>query len=369
MILQEKGFIDPSHWQQVLSEQPPLSAGCSTPANGDASVASSSDIPAARPSRLIIRRLAPWVISIGLHAVLIIAALLWVWRKQPVQTYQPIIPTAKLSAIVGSPDAKPQLDPTQTFPALDMQALMQPTFEALPGLDGTTVEDTAELLLPTDPFAQTKLTKPAASVLSKPKANPFTGLMPDALQPVAAFFGVAGNAKSVVYVVDASGSLVDTLPYVLAELRRSVMRLSAKQEFTVLFFQGKNVLQIPPAGLRQATDINKQNAAQWIDPNAGNLFASGQSDPLPAIKQALNYDPDLLFLLTDNLAANQHTPQDEQALLEQITIANRAQTAIHAIQFLYRDAAENDPAYVPLLKRLAMQHHGKYTFIDAKDLK
>ena len=182
-------------------------------------------------------------------------------------------------------------------------------------------------------------------------------------------FGVAGNAKSVVYVVDASGSLVDTLPYVLAELRRSVMRLSAKQEFTVLFFQGKNVLQIPPAGLRQATDINKQNAAQWIDPNAGNLFASGQSDPLPAIKQALNYDPDLLFLLTDNLAANQHTPQDEQALLEQITIANRAQTAIHAIQFLYRDAAENDPAYVPLLKRLAMQHHGKYTFIDAKDLK
>lgn len=365
MILEDKGFIDPTHWQQVLSEQ----QSPASPGSDDGSTPASSDSPVPSPSKKMIRRMGPWVFSILLHVLLVCIALVWVWREKPVQTHQPIIPTARFSAVVGAPVVNKSLDVAQTLPALDMDALMTPSFDALPGLDGTTVRDTAELLLPVDPFSQIQTLQQSPAILSQPRANPFAGLMPDALQPVAAFFGVAGNAKSIVYVVDASGSLVDTLPYVLGELRRSVMRLSKKQQFAVLFFQGKKVLQIPPVGLRHATDINKQQAVQWIGPDAGNLFASGQSDPLPAIKLALQYNPDLLFLLTDNLAANQQTPQDEQALLQQITIANRAQTAIHAIQFLYRDAAEKNPAYVPMLKRLADQHHGKYTFIDAKDLK
>jgi hypothetical protein len=356
-LLEDKGFIDQSEWQRVLLEQ--MSADHKA---SDAEGAPATSPSSAKP-RDTARRVMPWLLSIVLHVVVVLLALLWVWRKQPPQQRQPVIPIAQLSAMVGGPMIAPEHDLAEVLPMPDIETLMQPTFDDLPGLDHAPGQDTASLLMPpTDATAQTP---PPSTAMPPARVNPFTGLMPHALQPVAAFFGVAGNAQSVVYVVDASGSLIDTLPYVITELRQSIMRLSEQQQFTVLFFQGNDVLEAPPTGLRQATAINQQRAAQWV----GSLFAKGRSNPLPALQKALGYEPDLLFLLTDNLAAQQTGTQSDDALLAQITKANIAHSAIHTIQFLYQDTSADAADREPLLKRLAQQQGGQYTFVDAKDLK
>ena len=171
------------------------------------------------------------------------------------------------------------------------------------------------------------------------------------------------NAGEVHAIMGPNGSGKSTLASVLAG--------NESYEVTEgeVIYQGNDLLEMPPIGLRQATAINQQQAIQWINPDGGNLFAKGQSNPLPALQKALGYEPDIVFLLTDNLAAQQTGTADDQTLLAQIAKANTGQTAIHTIQFLYKDAASEHANAIPLLKQLAQQHGGKYTFVDAKDLK
>ena len=38
-----------------------------------------------------------------------------------------------------------------------------------------------------------------------------------------AFGGTGGNAKTLVYLIDASGSLIDTLPFVIPDLKNSIL--------------------------------------------------------------------------------------------------------------------------------------------------
>ncbi len=356
--MEDKGFIDQSQWQAILDQQASVTAPDQN-----------RPIPSpVTPSR----RIGPWALSILLHVVLVAIALIWVWRDKPQQRIQPVIPTATLSAMAGGPAIAPDHQTVDALPEVDMQKIMTPTFDALPGLDTAPGADTASLLAPLPtPTAIAPKPQPIAPTPTPTRTNPFAGIMPQALEPAAAFFGVAGNAKRIVYVVDASGSLVDTLPYVLTELSRSISRLDKQQQFTVLFFQGNDLLELPPAGtgLRHATAVNINTAVKWITPEAGNLFAKGRSNPLPAIRKALGYQPEMLFLLTDNLAAQQTGVQDDAALLDQITQANTTHAAIHTIQFLYRDATDQQAENVPLLKQLADRNGGKYTFVDAKDLK
>ena len=115
------------------------------------------------------------------------------------------------------------------------------------------------------------------------------------------FFGVGGNAKKIIYVVDASGSLIDTFPFVIMELKRSISELKDAQSFTVIFFQGEDHIEVPPPRLKKATSENKLKVIEWVDPASGNVIPTGLSNPVKAITRALQYQPELIFLLSDNI--------------------------------------------------------------------
>ncbi len=53
-------------------------------------------------------------------------------------------------------------------------------------------------------------------------------------------------AKRIVYVVDASGSMLLHLSTVLGELERSLRTLHPKQEFGIIFFQKDYAIAVPP---------------------------------------------------------------------------------------------------------------------------
>ncbi|TVQ64006.1 MAG: hypothetical protein EA379_02955 [Phycisphaerales bacterium] len=118
-------------------------------------------------------------------------------------------------------------------------------------------------------------------------------------------FGVAGeqNAMRIVYVVDASGSMLPVMPVIRAELRRSIETLDASQSFQVLAFTNGGVRTITGlSGARdgamvRATRANKRAVASWFD----TVDAGGVGDPMGALEHALRLRPDAVFLISKRL--------------------------------------------------------------------
>ena len=65
---------------------------------------------------------------------------------------------------------------------------------------------------------------------------------------------------------------------------------------------------------------------------------TGLSNPVKAITRAIQYQPEVIFLLSDNITGQGRYEVDQKQLLAQIEHANsRSRTVINTIQFLYPD--------------------------------
>jgi len=126
----------------------------------------------------------------------------------------------------------------------------------------------------------------------------------------ATFAGLgARRAESVVYVVDASGAMVSSLKFILAELERSVRGLSTAQRFAVVLFRERPEagtaydLFVPPGGdagrvaLAPANATNKAALARWL----AVVQPGGRSDPLDGLRCGLAFKPDVVFLLSRSI--------------------------------------------------------------------
>ena len=103
-----------------------------------------------------------------------------------------------------------------------------------------------------------------------------------------------GNAYKIVYLCDASGTMMNVFDELRLEMQRSINNLREIQSFNVIFFRDQHVLAYSK-GLERATDAAKKRATEWLDPVA----PAGQTDPFEAIRQAFALKPDLIFVLTD----------------------------------------------------------------------
>ncbi len=293
--------------------------------------------------------IAAWVISAAVHALLAILALMIVWSvvvERPDR--HEIIPIAFLSPDPGAPLANPTHKPLDRPQA--MQRQIQPPQRQL------------QREAPRDPGPQRLLSSrsalPSMSTLGRGEAN----------SPLSAtFYGTGGNARRIAYVVDASGSLIDTLDFVLQELRRSISQLSDQQQFTVIFFQADQVIEAPPAGWKRATVQYKSLVFDWMAPEAGNIRAMGGTSPVPAIQQALRYRPELVFLLSDNITGRGRYEVNQKKLLDQIRQLNQGRTKFNTIQFVYPDPLA-DRGMRGTLELIAEQTDGVYRFVTGREL-
>jgi hypothetical protein len=207
--------------------------------------------------------------------------------------------------------------------------------------------------------------------------DPLDDAMPD-----IGFAGLgASNARSVVYVVDASGPMVGTLPIVINELERSVLTLDPAQTFQVIFIN-KNGLDLGFAiaplsdGLIRALPEQTRQVIRWCR----TIQATGPSEPLPALERALALRPDAVFLFSRvSSYIGAYEQNREQRLdaertaamsrLDQLNPrsgeANLRRTAIKVVQF-----HEQDPS--GLFRAIAREHGGEgtgepYRFITRED--
>ena len=293
--------------------------------------------------------LLPWGISILFHIGLVLLAIFVVWSTTTrLVEEEVIIPIARLSATPGAP-MKVKMTKKVTRKRTTKRTVTKPT------------EQTKALTNK----VKTKTALIGAVGGSSAKASPFEAVMRGG--PAATFYGSGGNAKRIAYLIDASGSLLDSLPFVVEELKRSINELSDRQTFTVIFFQGEGALEVPPKGMKRADVDMKRQVIEWIDTGSGHIVPTGRSNPVSALKLALSYNPQLVFLLSDNITGQGQYELHQQRLLSEIRKSNTTNAKINTIQFLYPDPLV-EVGLKPTLQMVSESTGGIYKFVDGREL-
>lgn len=166
------------------------------------------------------------------------------------------------------------------------------------------------------------------------------------------------QAGSVVYVVDASGPMVSSLPQVFAEVQRSVEGLTPTQRFGVVLFRddgGTKYEEFQPE-LKDASDRWRSELSSWLRQRQNR--AVGRSNPLDGLRRAVEMKPQVVFLLSRSIARSQGGQWDKGLVatlgeLDQLNPLDREtgsrRTVIKTIQFM-----EPDPTGI--MRQIADQH-------------
>lgn len=333
--------------------------------NGEAMVSGGESAPVVSPARRWFSLGLPWGASVAVHGLIVMAVLgISVdWPSAPgpeaglkVTFDEPgerrIAPETAREAPAEQRAPTPMSAATAAFPEL---AMPTPDIAPLGGLE-----------------TETLLTPVNIAALDAPSE--------DVATPAAApeFFGARGEreATKVVYVVDASGSMVSAFASVARELRRSIDGLGSGQWFQVVLFNDgaietpQGLWGVAEGSLIRATPENRRAVYRWLE----EVRPERRSDPLPGLERALAFKPDLVFLLSkgilDGARGSEEVGRAREEILGRLErlnprrgSADRRSTTIKVIQFF-----DSDPGNV--LHAIAEQHGGTdgFSFISRKEL-
>ncbi len=185
--------------------------------------------------------------------------------------------------------------------------------------------------------------------------------------PQGSFMGMGGNAYNVCYVIDRSGSMIDTFEEVKMEMLRSIARMDRRQKFHIILFaqnkpQEPNFRSAPPA---KVNDENKITAAKFLD----DVISVGQTDPVPAIRRAFDVLSSrhvvrpgrLVYLLTDGVF-----PDNKGVLSEIKKLSSRLpeDKKVMICTFLY---GNKPPEAEAVMKQIAKDTGGRYKFVQREE--
>jgi hypothetical protein len=173
-------------------------------------------------------------------------------------------------------------------------------------------------------------------------------------------FGVQGHGNKFIYVFDRSASMEGPpLAAAKKQLIDSLQSLSGLNQFHIIFFNTHTQSFDASAGGHRvafASDRNKKLATNFV----GGITADGGTDRLVALREAINFAPDVIFFLTD--AEDPMSPTE----LAELARANRkAQATICVIEF----GKKPEPTPNDFLARLAHDTGGQYGYVDTTKLK
>lgn len=303
----------------------------------------------------------PLAFSLAIHAVIATATLVLTWRlitppsgPGSEEVYLSLSSTAPLLRTEPVAEApRPDATPVPPTPADPRSAGVAPRSVATPTPASRLVRPAPS---PSDDPPLLRRTIGSSAAIPEGAATAGLGVR---------FAGLAARqAKSVVYVVDASGPMVSSLPLLLAEVRRSVGALVPTQRFSVVLFRDPTVEppQPGPDGAVAVTpttdeprvmvfqptlvDATPRQAGRLADWLAG-VTPRGRSNPLDGLRAAIALKPQVIFLLTRSIerSGGGQWAQGKARTLEELDRLNPVDPAtgqrrvmIKTIQFL-----DNDP--------------------------
>jgi hypothetical protein len=169
------------------------------------------------------------------------------------------------------------------------------------------------------------------------------------------------RVRTVVYVCDASGSMIQTFSSLKAELTKAVTTLKGIQGFNIVFFQDEKAASMDPGGgLVLATPENKKKAFTFLE----DASTSGTTNPVPGLELAFKAKPQLIYLLTDA------DFPDNAAVLATIRRLNAGkQTKVNTIAFTSGHSSDELSAgFIDLMKTIAQENGGTFKLVKENEL-
>ncbi len=297
-----------------------------------------------RPDALmgVMAMLMPWVISLFFHAgVLVILAFIMIVTTRNTLKADVVVPDVPLSDTLSDTiagDTSPELT-AKSVRADDRWA------ERIPSANLGRTENKIQLY--------------GSAGGSEGGARAQMGLPAGTGGPKSRFMGTKGTAYHIVYVVDRSGSMVDTFDAVRKEMIRSVGRLSKEQTFHVIFFAADKPTENPPRRLVYATPETKKEALEFLK----TILPEGQTDPIPALEKAFaamsrtpgDKQGKLIYLLTDG-----DFPDNEKVLAAIRNMNAKRDVQINTILHHFRN-----PEFEKVLDRIAKENKGEFKFVGS----
>lgn len=165
------------------------------------------------------------------------------------------------------------------------------------------------------------------------------------------FFGAESTARTIVYVLDCSGSMNTAhnsewktrFRRLKAEMVKSIGSMNSNQQFYIMFFNDQTI-RMPARWLQPATPDAKQRYLKWMIDQP----ARGFTDPRGSLQYALLLKPDVMYFLTDG-AFSPRVQQDLMKIQQSVTV-------IHTFAFGNRVSEI-------VLKKVAASNRGKYHYI------
>ncbi len=274
-----------------------------------------------------------WGASLVFHVVLLLVLSAFVWH-QDVEVWQPAIDSRIVEAARES---------EILLPEINLQEFLRQSGSPATG-------EPLDNLLVAAPLGSGLNLSGHVGPLSGEGGIGRGGAGGDLIEPEVGigFFGTRGSGRSVVFVVDMSGSM-EGARFIRAqqELIKSIHKLHVTQKFYVIFFNTHAVplfFPRPPRELVTATPAMKRSATRWIVERRPGLG----TEPEEALVRALALKPDVIYFLTDG-----EFPERCRQVVKE---GNTFGTTIHTIAFQSREG-------IPLLEAIAQDNKGFFTLV------
>jgi Mg-chelatase subunit ChlD len=271
-----------------------------------------------------------------------------------------------LAVFTGVKISKQAEGEVSSRPVLSMQMIEQVVAQPTPK-PKPRVEPIAEPLVQSETeepplVSDSKLSQPPEAKIEMDSEQPQAGeSVIDSGSDEVEFFGQKSIVSRVCYVVDCSGSMYGQMYLVKDQLKRSILNLSSRQAFSVVFFkEGQTALSSSGNTLAPATAGFKSAAFDLIESirPSGTTDAGHALDRALQLKDASGKGVEVVYFLTDGFDLDSRESQLFVGRISRLLDSYDSGIVLHTIGF---DAQPRDRQ---MLKQLAHQAGG--VFIDIR---
>ena len=293
------------------------------------------------PVMVLLANAMPWAISLLLHIGIFLLLLFVIFIVIPEQNIDPPYTPVSTSSVMNGPKVSPNKPRTKTSNKSARPAVT-PQLKNINIIDGQTTE---ALNIPSIAGGG------SPGVSGQGLDTTGTGL------PHGSFCGTGGQAYNIVYVIDRSGSMIDTFDSLCREMRRSIYMLKDKQFFHIIFYSDSKPMELGNKQLVSANRLNKKFAASFL----ADIIPSEQTNPVPALTRAFEVLENttkpgkLVYLLTDGIF-----PDNEEVLSNIASLNSNRSVQINTILY-----GAKPPEAEEVMKRIAEDNRGTYNHVDA----
>lgn len=301
-----------------------------------------------RAAQLARSKAFSWGVSVFAHLV-VFAVLYPLVYSEEVQPRRVIIPEARLAPVA-------EATPDQPPPAVRINRRPEPTLTPARDDHVIAADRSLPLLVEADILPVPLPPADGAAALAG-VGSPVTASQTG---PASTFFGMAGNAYRIVYVVDLSGSLVLNEKLVLSEIRRSVQALIPTQQFNIVLTYNEQVFELRPGTLVWANSQHKKEAEAFLS----RLVTAGNAKEEEAMARAFAARPELIYFLSDGAyhdihPTNENPPKTAlETRLEQLNPGRDVRITVIGFEPL--------PGPRSVLERIARDHGGNFRTVVPK---